>query len=91
MTTAVGRGLAATRTVLQNGAVVISKEAHTVPAVTIQVSLRAGSIYEPDEQLGLSHLTSRVLDRGTEHKSTDDIAESLDACGVSLPVREFPP
>jgi zinc protease len=84
VTTAVGRGLAATRTVLQNGAVVISKEAHTVPAVTIQVSLRAGSIYESDEQLGLSHLTSRVIDRGTEQKSTDDIAEMLDARGVSL-------
>jgi zinc protease len=84
MTIAVGRGLAATRTVLQNGAVVITKEAHTVSAVTIQVSLVAGSIYESDEQLGLSHLTSRVLDRGTQQKSSDDIAEALDARGVSL-------
>ncbi|HEV3215852.1 MAG TPA: pitrilysin family protein [Vicinamibacterales bacterium] len=84
MTTAVGRGLAATRTVLENGAVVISKEAHTVPAVTIQVSVGAGSIYEPDGQLGLSHLTSRVLDRGTQQKSSDEIAEALDARGVSL-------
>ena len=84
MTTTVGRGLAASRTVLQNGAVVISKEAHTVPAVTIQVSLRAGSIYESDEQLGLSHLTSRMLDRGTERKSSDEIADALDARGVSL-------
>jgi zinc protease len=84
MTIAVGRGLAATRTVLQNGAVVITKEAHTVPAVTIQVSLVAGSIHESDEQLGLSHLTSRVLDRGTQQKSSDDIAEALDARGVSL-------
>lgn len=81
---AVGRGLAAARTVLENGAVVISKEAHTVPAVTIQVSLRAGSIYEPDDQVGLSHLTSRVLDRGTQQKSSDEIAEALDARGVSL-------
>ena len=84
VTTAVGRGLAASRTVLDNGAVVISKEAHTVPAVTIQVSLGAGSIYESDEQLGLSHLTSRMLDRGTERKSSDEIADALDARGVSL-------
>jgi zinc protease len=84
MTTTVGRGLAASRTVLQNGAVVISKEAHTVPAVTIQVSLRAGSIYESDDRLGLSHLTSRMLDRGTERKSSDQIADALDARGVSL-------
>ena len=84
MTTVAGHGLAASRTVLQNGAVVISKEAHTVPAVTIQVSLLAGSIYEPDDRLGLSHLTSRMLDRGTERRTSDEIADALDARGVSL-------
>ena len=71
---------------LENGAVIISKEAHTVPAVTIQISVRAGSIYESHELLGLSHLATRVLDRGTEARSSDDIAEALDARGVSLSV-----
>jgi zinc protease len=84
VTTAVRRGLAASRQVLENGAVVISKEAHTVPAVTIQASFKAGSIYESDQQLGLSYLTSRTLDRGTARKSTEEIAEALDARGVSL-------
>ncbi len=78
MTTAVNRGLAAVRQVLGNGAVVISKEAHTVPAVTFMVSARAGGIYDSDERLGTSHLASRVLDRGTENKSSDEIAESLE-------------
>ena len=64
MTTALQKGLAAARHALDNGAVIISKEAHTVPAVTIQVGVRAGSIYDSDALLGLSHLTSRVLDRG---------------------------
>jgi zinc protease len=84
MTTAVGRGLAARRVVLKNGAVILVKEARTVPAVTIQVSLKAGSIYEPDDELGLSHLTSRTLDRGTARMGSDEIAEALDARGVSL-------
>jgi zinc protease len=86
MATVVQKGLAATRHVLQNGAVVISKEAHTVPAVTIQVGMRAGSIYDSNEQLGLSHLTSRVIDRGTLRRTSDDIAEALDERGVSLSV-----
>ena len=86
LTTVAPRGLAASRTVLENGTVIISKEAHTVPAVTIQLSVRAGSIYESDELLGLSHLTSRVLDRGTRARSSDEIAEALDARGVSLSV-----
>jgi zinc protease len=72
-----------------NGAVIISKK-HTVPAVTIQVSLNAGSIYEADDQLGLSYLTSRTPDRGTARKSSDDIAEALDARGVSESQREPP-
>jgi len=84
MTTMIGRGLAARRVVLENSAVVISKEARTVPAVTIQVSFKAGSIYERDDELGLSNLTSRTLDRGTARRSTEDIAEALDARGVSL-------
>ena len=68
MTTALGKGLDAARHVLGNGLVVISKEAHTVPAVTIQVGVKAGSIYDSDALLGLSHLTSRVLDRGTRRR-----------------------
>jgi zinc protease len=86
LTTVAPRGLAAARHVLDNGAVIISKEAHTVPAVTIQLSVRAGSVYEPDSLPGLSHLTSRLLDRGTKERSSDEIAETLDARGVSLAV-----
>ena len=86
MSTVVHGGLAAARHVLPNGGVIISKEAHIVPAVTFQISVRAGSIYDSNELLGLSHLTSRVLDRGTRDKSSDEIAEALDARGISLSV-----
>jgi zinc protease len=86
MTIVANHGLAAARYVLKNGAVVISKEAHTVPAVTIQLSVRAGSIYDSNELLGLSHLASRLIDRGTTQRSSEDIAEALDARGVSLSV-----
>jgi zinc protease len=79
-------GLAAERHVLDNGVTVICKAAHTIPAVTLQVSTRAGSICDSNTLLGLSHLTSRVLDRGTERRTSDDIAEALDARGVSLAV-----
>jgi zinc protease len=86
MTSVAPAGLAAARHVLENGAVIISKEAPTVPAVTIQVSVRAGSIYDSNELLGLSYLASRVLDRGTDNRSSEDIAEELDARGVSLTI-----
>jgi len=84
MSVVAAKGLAAVRTVLDNGVVVISKEARTVPAVTFQISALGGSIYEPNDLLGLSYLTSRVLDRGTVSRSSEEIAEALDARGVSV-------
>ena len=86
MTTAVEKGLAASRHVLDNGTVVISKEARTIPAVTIHVGVKAGSIYDSNALVGLSHLTSRVLDRGTLARTTDQITDALDDRGVSLTV-----
>jgi zinc protease len=80
------KGLAASRHVLDNGTVVVAKEAQTVPAVTIQVGVKAGSIYDANALVGLSHLTSHVLDRGTHRRSSDQIADALDDRGVSLSV-----
>ena len=86
MTTTVQKGLAANRSVLDNGTVIISKEAHTIPAVTIQVGVKAGSVYDADAMVGLSHLASRVIDRGTRRRTPDEIAEAFDERGVSLAV-----
>jgi zinc protease len=83
---ALQKGLSAARNGLDNGTVIISKEARTVPAVTIHVGVKAGSIYDANALVGLSHLTSRVLDRGTRQTTTDQIAEALDERGVSLTV-----
>ena len=84
--TRIHEGLAATRHVLDNDTVIISKDAPTVPAVTIHVGVRAGSIYDANDLVGVSHLTSRVLDRGTARRTSDEIAEALDDRGVSLSV-----
>lgn len=86
MTPTMIRGLAPVREVLGNGAVVIVQETATSPAVTIDAAFRAGSVYAPDALPGLAFLTARVLDRGTERRSAEVIAEELDECGVSLRV-----
>lgn len=86
MTTATQHGLAPARQVLGNGAVVLVKETHTTPAVTISAALQAGSIYESDAQLGLAYFLSRVIDRGTTHRTAEEIAEELDSRGVSVSI-----
>lgn len=84
MTTVVGRGLAPVREELRNGTVIIAKESRTTPAVTIHASFEAGIIFDPPAYAGLSHLVSRMLDRGTESRSAAQIADELDSRGVSL-------
>lgn len=78
------RGLLPTRVVLENGTVVIAKEASATPAVTIGAVIGAGSAADPIEAPGTAYLLSRVLDRGTARRSAREIAEVLDFKGVSL-------
>src|SRR5262245_18141529 len=77
-------GLNPTRTVLDNGVTVLTKETRRTPAVTLVVTVRAGSICDPEEEPGAMYLLSRVLDRGTSTRSAADIAEDLDNRGISL-------
>jgi zinc protease len=83
-------GLAPARTVLANGVVVLTKQTRTMPAVTINLSLRAGSVCDPSDSPGATYLLSRVIDRGTAAtastaaRSADDIAEALDSRGIAL-------
>jgi zinc protease len=79
-------GLAPVRTQLPNGVVVIAKESQTIPAITINLAMRAGSICDPPGASGAVHLLSRVVDRGTATRSTADIAEELDSRGITLTI-----
>jgi zinc protease len=88
MTTTLTRGLSPVRTPLDSGAVVIVQETSTTAAVTINATVRAGGVHEPDALPGIAHLTSRVLDRGTASRTADMLAEELDDRGVAL--RLFP-
>jgi zinc protease len=77
-------GLSPVRQSLDNGAVVIVQETAGNPAVAINATFLAGGVDEPDELGGLSYLMGRVIDRGTELRSADVIAEALDERGVTL-------
>jgi zinc protease len=75
-----------TRTTLDSGATLVVKQTKTTPAVTISLSLRAGSIADPAGQEGLTWLLSRVIDRGTTTRSAAEIAEELDSRGITLSI-----
>src|SRR4029450_870348 len=56
------------------------------PAVAINATFLAGAADDPADHPGVAYLMGRVIDRGTECRSADLIAEELDARGVSLRV-----
>jgi zinc protease len=77
-------GLAPTRQVLSNGAIVLAKESRATPAVAISATVAAGTIVDPPDVPGTAWFLSRVLDRGTERRSAEEIGEWLDARGIAL-------
>lgn len=82
--TSTARGLDPTRAVLDNGAIVLAKEARATPAVAINIAIRAGSAYDPPGAEGTAWLLSRVLDRGTLTRSASDLADEFDSRGITL-------
>jgi zinc protease len=84
MSTALTSGLSPVRTVLDNGAVVLAQETSTTPAVAINVTFKAGGVHESPSLPGVAYFVGRLLDRGSERRSGDAIAEELDDRGVAL-------
>jgi zinc protease len=79
-------GLAPTRTVLDNGAILLTKATHTTAAVAVNLAMRAGSIADPAGLPGMTWLLARAIDRGTATRAAADIAEELDGRGITLTI-----
>ena len=79
-------GLAPSRRVLDNGVTVIAKANHTTPAVHLILGVAAGGFSDPPGAEGTAALAARVLDRGTESRPADAIADELDRRGASVSV-----
>jgi len=72
------------RTVLSNGMVLLTSEQRTLPMVSIELLMDAGSVHESAPQAGLANLTARLLTYGTKRRSALQINETLDFIGASL-------
>jgi zinc protease len=79
-------GLRPTRRMLDNGCVILARHTAKTPAVTISLSLRAGTINDPADAVGAINLLARVIDRGTATRSAARIADELDSRGIALTV-----
>ena len=72
------------RTTLPNGLTVLSEYMPGVRSVAIGAWVRAASMHEPRERMGVSHLLEHMVFKGTRRRSARDIALSLETLGGSL-------
>jgi predicted Zn-dependent peptidase len=69
---------------LPNGLRVIVVEDHKLPTISLNMSVLAGSFFEPKDKQGLADLTASMLDEGTKSRSSAQIAAAVDRLGASL-------
>jgi predicted Zn-dependent peptidase len=72
------------RTILPNGLTVLSEHMPGVRSVSFGAWVRAASLHETRERMGVSHLLEHMVFKGTKRRSAHEIALSLEALGGSL-------
>jgi predicted Zn-dependent peptidase len=72
------------RTVLGNGLTVLSEHMPGVRSVALGAWVRAASLHESPETMGLSHLLEHMVFKGTERRSAKELALALESVGGSL-------
>ncbi|MBL0939867.1 MAG: insulinase family protein [Gemmatimonadaceae bacterium] len=72
------------RTDLPNGLTVLSEHVPGARSVAFGAWVRAATLHESPEQMGVSHLLEHMVFKGTRSHSAQDIALSLETLGGSL-------
>jgi len=72
-----------TRTQLHNGLTLLTREQRGTGMVAVHGYLKAGAMFD-GERSGLSRFTSALLQRGTQTRTSQEIAETLEAMGATL-------
>ncbi len=69
---------------LPNGLRLLVKEDHRLPFVEFRSMFQGGVLAETREDNGITQLTSRMLLKGTSHRSARDIATEIESVGGSI-------
>lgn len=72
------------KTVLPSGLTVVTEVMDYLRSVSLGVWVRRGSRHEPLEQSGISHFIEHMVFKGTQHRSTQEIAFETDLLGGNL-------
>ena len=67
--------------VLANGLTVITRETPGTGVATVQIWVRAGSIYEKPHQAGITHYIEHMIFKGTEQRGPGEVAGAIETLG----------
>jgi zinc protease len=67
--------------VLDNGLRIVVKEENTWPIVAMGMFVRAGSLHETDQQVGVAHLVEHLLFEAESPEGESDVAEYIESIG----------
>ena len=70
--------------VLPNGLVLITEAMPYVRSASVGIWIRSGSRHEPPDFNGISHFIEHMVFKGTERRSAEEIARSVDSVGGML-------
>jgi zinc protease len=62
-------------------------EEHALPMIAVEISLPAGSAYDPAGKQGLANMTASLLDEGAGDMRADAFKEALEARAIKLSAR----
>jgi zinc protease len=69
---------------LSNGLKVLLVENPAIPTISMNASVLTGARYDPEEKAGLALMVSRLLDEGTERRTSLEIAEAIESVGGAI-------
>jgi len=72
------------RATLPNGITVLARANFNSPSVVIGGYIQSGSLFDPDEKLGLADFTAIALLRGTTRHTFQEIFDALESAGANL-------
>ena len=73
-----------TRMLLPNGITILTRSNFNSPSVTMSGYINAGSLFDPDEKLGLADFAASALMRGTQKRNFEEIYDALESVGATL-------
>ena len=69
------------KTILDNGLTVLVKEMPGNRVATVQIWVKAGSVYENTEEAGITHFIEHMIFKGTETRGPGELAGAIEGVG----------